>query len=67
MEPDRYTEFWLQLTIIRITFEWIRIDPDSMWVCHKSFEQEDFMWNSLIRQDKDIIAHYEVLKAQVLY
>ncbi|KAJ3337893.1 hypothetical protein HDU91_001357, partial [Kappamyces sp. JEL0680] len=47
----------------RITFEWIRLDPDNMWVCHKTFEQEDFMWNSLLRQDKDIISQYEAVIA----
>ena len=57
-EPGDATELMAEPD--RITFEWIRIDPDSLWVCHKSFEQEDFMWNALLRQDRDIIAHYEV-------
>nr|KAJ3423146.1 hypothetical protein HK105_001553 [Polyrhizophydium stewartii] len=38
----------------RITFEWIRLDPDNNWVCSKSFEQEDFMWNALLRKERDI-------------
>ncbi|KAI8897387.1 hypothetical protein BC833DRAFT_49750 [Globomyces pollinis-pini] len=47
----------------RITFEWIRIDPDCVWLCYKTFEQDDFMWNSVLRQDKDICAQYEAIRA----
>lgn len=47
----------------RITFEWIRCDPDSLWACHKTFEQDDFMWNASLKQDKDIIAQYEAVIA----
>jgi hypothetical protein len=44
----------------RITFEWIRLDPDCVWCCHLTFEQDDFMWNSVMRQNKDVNAQYEV-------
>jgi hypothetical protein len=46
----------------RITFESIRLDPENNWVCHIIFEQEDFMWNSILRKDKEIGGQYEVLK-----
>jgi hypothetical protein len=45
----------------RITFEWIRLDPDSIWCCVLSFEQDDFMWHSVVRQNKDVNAQLEVL------
>lgn len=44
----------------RITFEWIRLDPENNWLCYKTFQQEDFMWNSILKKDKDILAQYEV-------
>ncbi|KAJ3257113.1 hypothetical protein HK103_004941 [Boothiomyces macroporosus] len=47
----------------RITFEWIRLDPEGVWLCYKTFEQEDFMWNSILRQDKDVVAQYEAIQA----
>eukprot|EP00842_Homolaphlyctis_polyrhiza_P005042 jgi/Hompol1/5539/HPOL_004519-RA len=47
----------------RITFDWIRLDPESIWLCSKSFEQEDFMWNSLLRREKDIGAQCEAIDA----
>lgn len=47
----------------RITFEWIRLDPDCIWLSHLTFEQEDFMWNSVLRQDKDVNAQYEAIIA----
>ncbi|KAL2915675.1 hypothetical protein HK105_204860 [Polyrhizophydium stewartii] len=47
----------------RITFEWIRLDPDNNWVCSKSFEQEDFMWNALLRKERDISAQCEAIDA----
>ncbi|EGF82398.1 hypothetical protein BATDEDRAFT_86202 [Batrachochytrium dendrobatidis JAM81] len=47
----------------RITFEWIRLDPDNVWICTKTFEQEDFMWNALLRKEKDIGAQSEAIVA----
>ncbi|KAH6585131.1 hypothetical protein BASA61_007054 [Batrachochytrium salamandrivorans] len=47
----------------RITFEWIRLDPDNVWICAKTFEQEDFMWNALLRKEKDIGAQSEAIVA----
>ncbi|KAI8929013.1 hypothetical protein BC831DRAFT_433969 [Entophlyctis helioformis] len=47
----------------RITFEWIRLDPDAIWVCTKTFEQEDFMWHALLRKEKDINAQCEAIEA----
>lgn len=47
----------------RITFEWIRTDPDSLWMCNKTFEQDDFMWNAALKQDKDIVSQYETVLA----
>jgi hypothetical protein len=44
----------------RITFEWIRLDPEKEWLSHLTFEQDAFMWNSIIRQDREVDAQYEV-------
>lgn len=44
----------------RITFEWIRLDPDNVWLCYKTFVQDDFMWNSILKKDKEIGGQYEV-------
>ncbi len=47
----------------RITFEWIRLDPDVVWLCYRSFQQEDFMWNSILNRDKELLAQYEAIFA----
>ena len=45
----------------RITFEWILLDPDGIWLCYKSFIQDDFMWNSILKRDKEINSQYEAI------
>ena len=47
----------------RITFEWIRLDPEKHWLSHLTFEQDAFMWNSLVKQVKDVDAQYEAIVA----
>ena len=47
----------------RITFEWIRLDPEKHWLCHLTFEQDAFMWNTLVKQVKDVDAQYEAIVA----
>lgn len=47
----------------RITFEWIRLDPETFWLCHKTFVQDDFMWNSILKKDKEIGGQYEAIVA----
>lgn len=47
----------------RITFEWLRVDPDNVWLCYRTFEQEDFMWSSILRKDKELGGQYEAIAA----
>lgn len=49
----------------RITFEWIRVDPDNTWACIKLFKQDDFMWSAVLKQERDVSAHFEVLIVHV--
>ncbi|KAI8903370.1 hypothetical protein EDD86DRAFT_195844 [Gorgonomyces haynaldii] len=43
----------------RITFESIRLDPEGIWLCHKTFEQDDFMWLAILKKEKDVVAQLE--------
>lgn len=48
---------------LRLTFEWIRLDPDCNWLCVIEFEQSDFMWASQLQKDKDVFAQFEAVNA----
>ncbi|KAI9090462.1 hypothetical protein DFS34DRAFT_637443 [Phlyctochytrium arcticum] len=47
----------------RLTFEWIRLDPDCDWVCIKAFEQSDFMWAAQLQKDRNLHAQFEAIEA----
>jgi len=42
-------------------FEWIRIDADVEWICSIDLGMPEWMWAVQLRQDRDVIAQYEVL------
>lgn len=41
-------------------FEWIRIDADLEWICDISLGMSEWMYAAQLRQDRDVIAQYEV-------
>ena len=41
-------------------FEWIRIDADLEWICDISLGMPEWMYAAQLRQDRDVIAQYEV-------
>ncbi|KAI8589053.1 hypothetical protein BDZ88DRAFT_396405 [Geranomyces variabilis] len=46
----------------RLDFEWIRLDPDSDWLCVTTFEQSDYMWAAQLRKDKNVDAQLEAIE-----
>ena len=44
----------------RLVFEWIRVDPDSEWVCALQHIQDDFMWVNQFRRDLNAAAQSAV-------
>jgi len=41
-------------------FEWIRVDADTEWICEVSVGMPEWMFAAQLRQDRDVIAQYEV-------
>ena len=41
-------------------FEWIRIDADLEWICDISLGMPEWMYAAQLRQDRDVVAQYEV-------
>ncbi|KAI9203514.1 uncharacterized protein BJ171DRAFT_509817 [Polychytrium aggregatum] len=54
---------WRDPDADRLTFEWIRLDPDNDWLCSKVYEQSDFMWAAQLQKDRDVIAQLEAIDA----
>ncbi|KNC99010.1 uncharacterized protein SPPG_05960 [Spizellomyces punctatus DAOM BR117] len=54
---------WIDEEPERLTFEWIRLDPDNQWLCIKIFEQSDYMWAAQLQKDRDVNAQYEAIEA----
>ncbi|TPX68903.1 hypothetical protein SpCBS45565_g02812 [Spizellomyces sp. 'palustris'] len=52
---------WIDEEPERLTFEWIRLDPDNQWLCIKIFEQSDYMWAAQLQKDRDVNAQYEMI------
>ncbi|CAG8525045.1 4258_t:CDS:10, partial [Acaulospora morrowiae] len=50
-------------SIARDSWEWIRVDDSFSWVADIDFEQLDYMWAALLDSQRDIIAHYEAVRA----
>ncbi|RKO92683.1 Bromodomain-containing protein [Blyttiomyces helicus] len=47
----------------RLTFDWIRLDPDHEWISSISFEQPDFMWAAQLKKDREVMAQCDALEA----
>lgn len=43
-------------------FEWMRFDADSEWICDRTINLSDQMFESQLRQDRDVEAHYEAVR-----
>ncbi|ODV87591.1 hypothetical protein CANARDRAFT_26971, partial [[Candida] arabinofermentans NRRL YB-2248] len=43
-------------------FEWIRVDADFEWICKIHINQKDHMFESQLRQDRDVEAQLESVK-----
>jgi len=46
-------------------FEWIRIDADVEWICDINLGTPEWMYAAQLRQDRDVIAQYEVFRSLV--
>lgn len=47
----------------RVTYEWIRIDPEMDWLCELTFDQPDYMAVAQLRKDKDVVSQMDSLKS----
>ena len=39
---------------------WIRVDPDMKTLRHVKLEQPDYMWQYMLRYERDVVAQSEV-------
>ena len=42
------------------SYEWIRMDADFEWLCRTVIAMPDYMFQSQLQQDRDVVAQYEV-------
>jgi transcription initiation factor TFIID subunit 2 len=47
--------------IAQEAFEWIRVDADSEWICEVDIGMPEWMFAAQLRQDRDVVAQYEVV------
>lgn len=43
-------------------FEWLRLDADFEWICTMQIGQPDYMYQSQLQQDRDVVAQVESLQ-----
>ncbi|CAG8459201.1 19550_t:CDS:10 [Racocetra persica] len=62
--PDWKIQEWVQeYHATSDQWEWIRVDDAFSWIAIIDFEQDDYMWAALLESSRDVIAHYEAIKA----
>lgn len=62
--PDWKIQEWVQeYNSTSDQWEWIRVDDAFSWIAIIDFEQDDYMWAALLESSRDVIAHYEAIKA----
>ncbi|CAG8632233.1 21768_t:CDS:10 [Dentiscutata erythropus] len=62
--PDWKIQEWVQeYSSTSDQWEWIRVDDAFSWIASIDFEQDDYMWAALLESSRDVIAHYEAIKA----
>ncbi len=40
---------------------WLRVDPDMLMIRHVILEQPDFMWQYMLKYERDIVSQLEVM------
>jgi transcription initiation factor TFIID subunit 2 len=43
-------------------FEWLRMDSEFEWICTMAVGQPDYMFQSQLQQDRDVVAQYDAVK-----
>ncbi|ORY80344.1 hypothetical protein BCR37DRAFT_65248 [Protomyces lactucae-debilis] len=43
-------------------FEWLRMDSEFEWICTMSVGQPDYMFQSQLQQDRDVVAQYDAVR-----
>ena len=46
---------------------WLRVDPEMTTLRHVTIEQPDFMWQYMLKYERDIVAQHEVSNTDVTY